>query len=282
MTAYTDLLAGDLDVMGDIPPESVADARQRFGRGVLERESSVVTYLGFPLYDPRFGNRDLRRALSMAIDREAITATLLPDQVPARAMVSPLVAGARPDPCGATCHHDPAAARNLFDAAGGYDGTLELWLNAGAGHEQWLEAVANQLRASLGIADIRFVGLAPADLATTLAGRAAGGPFRTAWVMDYPSPQNYLEPLFSSTGAANDFGYADAEVDRLIAEGNAAATMEAGLDAHHAAEDRILADLPAIPLFFGKVLAVHSERVEGVVVDPLSRINLAEISVVGA
>jgi ABC-type oligopeptide transport system substrate-binding subunit len=233
------------------------------------------------LYDPRFADPQLRRALSMAIDREAITATLLADQTPARSLVSPVVAGARPDPCGKSCRHDPARARALFDAAGGYDGTLELWVNAGAGHELWFEAVANQLRATLGIADIRFVGLESAELATILARREVGGPFRTAWVMDYPSPQNYLEPLFSSTGAANDFGYADGEVDRLIAEGNAAATVEAGLEAYHAAEDRILADLPAAPLFAAKVLAAHSGRVDGVVVDPLSRLNLADITVVG-
>lgn len=40
-TAYNDLLAGNLDIMDNLPPERLADARQVFGDRYIERDSSA-------------------------------------------------------------------------------------------------------------------------------------------------------------------------------------------------------------------------------------------------
>jgi ABC-type oligopeptide transport system substrate-binding subunit len=61
-TAYNDLLAGNLDIMDNLPPERLATARQDFGDRFIERPSSAFTYIGFPLYDEQFADVDLRRA----------------------------------------------------------------------------------------------------------------------------------------------------------------------------------------------------------------------------
>jgi ABC-type transport system substrate-binding protein len=224
----------------------------------------------------------LRKAMSMAIDRQAIINAIFNGAYqPAKSVVSPVVTGSRPDPCGEACTYNPERAKELFQEAGGYDGTLTLWFNSGAGHEKWMEAVSNQLRENLGITSITFKSLEFAEYLGLLDDRKVTGPFRLGWVMDYPSPQNYLEPIYSTTGSSNNFGYSDPEVDKLIAEGNAAETVDAGIEAYHQAEDKILADMPNIPMWFGKVQAGHSDKVDDVVIDAFTRVRLEDVTVTG-
>jgi ABC-type oligopeptide transport system substrate-binding subunit len=97
--------------------------------------------------------------------------------------------------------------------------------------------------------------------------------------MDYPSPQNYLEPLHATGGSSNNTGYSNPEVDDLIKQGNAAADVEAGIDLYNQAEDLILKDMPIIPMWFGKVQGAYSENVEGVQISAFTDINTAEITV---
>lgn len=278
-TGYNDLIAGNLDVMDSLPPEQIESAQAEFGDRFIEDQSSSHTYIGIPTYDERFESIELRRAFSKAIDRQAITDAVLPQQTPAYGVVSPVVQGARENACGDNCEYDPEAASELFEQAGGWEGPLTLWFNAGAGHDIWMEAVANQLRENLGIEEIEFEQLQFAEYLGLLDNREITGPYRLGWVMDYPSPQNYLEPLFATDGSSNNSGYANPEVDDLIAEGNRAETIEEGIEFYHQAEDLILQDLPHIPMFHGRVAAAYSENVEGVIVDAFTRVNTADIQV---
>jgi oligopeptide transport system substrate-binding protein len=278
-TAYNDLLGGSLDIMDSLPPERLSEARSTFGDRFIDRPSSAFTYIGFPLYDRRFRSADLRTAFSMAIDRQAIIKAVYNGAyTPARSLVSPVVAGARPDPCGSACTYQPVKAKQLFDRAGGYSGTLTLWFNSGQGHEKWMEAVANQLRTNLGIADIRFKSLDFAQYNPKLDANQMTGPFRLAWLMDYPSPQNYLQPIYSTTGSSNYSRYTNPRVDQLLAQGNAAGSVAAGITYYQRAEDLILADLPTIPMWFQKVQGAHSARTDHVVVDAFRRIRFDDIT----
>jgi ABC-type oligopeptide transport system substrate-binding subunit len=281
-TAYNDLLAGNLDIMDSVPPERLADAKAQFGDRFIERPSSSFSYLGFPLYDKRFQDVRLRKAISMAINRQAIIDAIFNGSfTPAGSVVSPVVAGSREDPCGEACDYNPDKAKQLFEEAGGYDGTLTLWFNSGAGHEEWMESVSNQLRQVLGIKDIKFKSLEFAEYLQLLDEEKVTGPFRLGWVMDYPSPQNYLEPIYSTSGSSNNFGYSNKKVDSLIAKGNAAPSVDEGIEYYQQAEDIILSDMPNVPLWFGQVQAAYSDRVSGVLVDAFDRINTSDITVTG-
>jgi ABC-type oligopeptide transport system substrate-binding subunit len=99
--------------------------------------------------------------------------------------------------------------------------------------------------------------------------------------MDYPSPQNYLEPIYSTTGSSNNFGYSNKKVDSLIQQGNEAPTIDEGIEYYQQAEDQILADMPNIPMWFGEVQAAHSDRVTNVVIDAFTRVNTSQIEVTG-
>lgn len=284
-TAYQDLRAGSLDIMDSVPPEQIDSAQQEFGDRFIQRESSSYTYLGLPHYggEGEFADDRLGRAMSMAIDRQAIIdAVFSGTRTPAGSVVSPVVNGARDNPCGEDCQYNPDQARQLWNEAGGASEPITIWFNSGAGHEDWIEAVANQWQQNLGLEqDIQFQSLQFADYLDRLQAGDVQGPYRLGWVMDYPSMQNYLEPMHATNGSTNLDGYSNSEVDELIDQGNAAQSVEEGIELYQQAEDLILDDWHHIPMWFGQVQAAHSENVSNVVVDAFTRINTPDIEVSG-
>ena len=106
----------------------------------------------------------LRQAVSMAIDRQAITDTIfLGARTPADDWWPATFAGYRGgDFCG-NLQYNPEAAKALFDEAGGDQGPITFWFNSGSGHEEWVEAVSNQLKENLGVAEVAFESLEFAD-----------------------------------------------------------------------------------------------------------------------
>lgn len=286
-TAYTDAQGGSLDIVDVIPPDAIETAQEEFGDRYLERDSSSFTYMGFPTYDERFADPKVRQAFSMAIDREAITEAIFNGtREPAMSVVSPVVDGSRPDAC-EYCVLDVEAANALLDEAG-FDRSqpVELWFNAGAGHDEWVQAVGNQLRDNLGLEYSLQGNLQFAEYLPLADSKGFTGPFRLGWAMDYPSPQNYLEPLYSTSalppGGSNTAFYSNPDFDALIAEGNSAENNEAAIESYQAAEDLLLEDMPIMPMFFGLVQAVHSENVENVQIDAFGRVDTANVTVVGS
>jgi oligopeptide transport system substrate-binding protein len=278
---YEDLLAGNLDVANDVPPDQLAAARAEFKSGFIERSSSAFYYLGFPLWDKAFGRKELRQAISLAIDRNAIVKAIYDNtRAPAYSVINPLVPGSRPDACG-LCRYDPARARRLLAAAGGWTGPLQLWFSTSAENQPAMEALANMLRTNLGISDIRFHVLEFSQFLPLVKNRKVNGPFFSNWLMDYPSPHTYIAPLYTSGARTNRTGYANPRVDERIAEGDRAPSVAAAIPAYQAAEDVILDDMPTIPLWFGRTRAVHGDRVKHVAIDPFSRIRVQDVQVVG-
>jgi len=169
-TAYLDVQAGSLDVLASIPPTEIPAAEEFFGDRFSLTPTSSFTYLGYPMYNPEFGdNLELRQALSLAINREEIIDVVLNGAaVPASAVIPPVLSAYREDATDLTTF-DPERAQELFEAAGGYDGTMTLYYNSGAGHEEWVEAVSNQWREVLGIEDFQFESLEFAQYLDVLA-----------------------------------------------------------------------------------------------------------------
>ena len=72
-TAYNEVRAGNLDILGPaLPTDQIATAAAEFGERYGLSSSTSFTYFGFPLYLPEYQDLDVRRALSMAIDRDLI------------------------------------------------------------------------------------------------------------------------------------------------------------------------------------------------------------------
>jgi ABC-type transport system substrate-binding protein len=282
-TAYNELLANNLDVVRPtIPPELIATAKDELGDRFIERPAAGFTYLAFPTYDPRFEDKRVRQAFSMAIDREAITTAIFSGaREPAYDVIPPVIDGHRPDAC-KYCQHDPEAAKALLEETD-FDVSkpVELWFNAGAGHDQWMQAAGNQLRDTLGITYTLRGDLEFAEYLPLLDEKGVTGPFRLGWGMDYPSPQNFLEPLFSQAAlppnGSNSVFYTNPEFDELVSQGNQAETNEEAVELYQQADDILLEDMPMTPLWFSTTTGAHSENVEDVQFDAFQDVVLTQV-----
>ncbi len=185
----------------------------------------------------------------MAIDRETIIKQIFNNtRVPATGWVSPVVDGYKAEQCGEFCKFDPAKAKALLEEAGGFKGDkITLSYNADAAHKDWTEATCNSIKQSLGV-ECQAVGVV--DFATfrqQIGDRKMKGMFRNGWVMDYPSIENFLTPIYGHGAASNDTDYSNPAFDKLLADA-AAATDPAEANAkYQEAEALLAADFPIHP-----------------------------------
>ena len=276
---YADLTAGNVDVQTQIPIESLAAAPGDLGDRFQKSPSSSFQFVGFPTFQEEFKNVDVRRALSMAINRQEMTDQIfLGSQTPATGFVSPAVAGYRENTCGDNCKYDAAAAKTLYDAANGPK-KIQVTYNADGGHKAWVDAMCNQINKSLGV-ECTGVGEPKfADLLTKVEKKDPVGLIRLGWVMDYPLMENYLGPLYATGGSSNYYGYSNPAFDNLVKEGSAAKTTDEAIVKWQAAEDILAKDMPVIPLRFGQNVYGFSEKVKNVKVDIFTKVDLYTIEV---
>jgi len=71
-TAVTKLLGGEADLFAALKPEDVGAATRSSGLKVISIPSTAYVYLGFNLRKTIFASRELRRALTMSVDRVSL------------------------------------------------------------------------------------------------------------------------------------------------------------------------------------------------------------------
>jgi oligopeptide transport system substrate-binding protein len=275
--AYTDVVDGTLDVLANIPPGKLPDAADELGERLRTSPGSSLTVLAFPAYQRGFAQPAVRRAISMAIDRDRIVSTMFAgSQVSARSFVPPLVVGHRPDGCGVGCRYDPAAARAAYAAAGGPP-TLTVTYNADGGHHDWVDAVCGQLTTNLGVTCTGAAEPTFAAMLSRVRNAVPVGMFRMSWFMDYPSMESYLGPLFTSDGSSNFEAYRSEDFDAALRAATAASSPAAAVAGYRRAESILGRDMPVIPLRFAVNNTATSTRVSGVVLDVFDRVEVTAL-----
>ena len=277
---YADLVAGNVDVQTQIPIESLGSAAGDLGDRFQKSPNSNFSFVGFPTFQKEFANAEVRKALSMAVNRKEITDQIfLGSRTPATSFVSPVVAGYRADACGENCTYDVAKAKAAYTAAGG-PSELKITYNVDGGHKAWVDAICNQFKAALGVNCVGQGEPKFADLLTKVEKKDPVGLIRLGWVMDYPLMENYLGPLYGTNGSSNYYGYSNPAFDSLVKEGSEAATPEAAIQKWQQAEDILVKDMPVIPLWQGQNVYGHSEKVTNVTVDLFTKVDIYKIEVV--
>ena len=275
---YAAFQANEIDVMYTIPPARYKEAKSTYGERLFEQPGDSFTYVGLPLYNENFKDKRVRQAISLSVNRKSIIDAVFDGRfTPATGLVAPTFEGYRENAC-KYCVQDVAKAKALLAEAGGWKGgKLVLWANAGAGHEQWLQAFGDQVKAALGIdyelkTNLQF----PEYLATGDASKFTG-PFRLGWGPDYPVVETYLKPLYGTGGSSNNTKYTNPEFDKLIAQGDAANRQES-LAFYNQAEDLVLEDMPVVPLWFSKTAALYSDKVDKFVWNRISDAEYGKIT----
>ncbi len=282
--SYKDVQAGQLDIIPALPASALPGEvyKQDLPDRTAEKATGTISTITFPPVktDPSYENPDLRKAISMAIDRDSIIKNILANtRTAATGWVSPAVDGYIPDVCGEFCKYDKAKAKAEFDKAGGYKGTLTLGYNADGDHKSWTEAACNTIKDALGV-DCKAVASPDfATFRTLITQHKYKGMFRTGWQMDYPSIENFLAPLYGTGAGSNDGLYSNKAFDDLLKEAAAQDTVEAANAKYQAAEKLLVDNMPAIPLWYGKTIAGWSEKVDNVKITPFGTIDLAAVTV---
>jgi peptide/nickel transport system substrate-binding protein/oligopeptide transport system substrate-binding protein len=262
-TAYNDLLAGNTDIVYPVPTDRLSDAESRLQGRTAVATIPNLNYFAFPSWDERFKDVRVRQAFSMAIDRDALTRSILKGSgEPARSIAPSSAVGSSADACEA-CQYDPAGAKSLLAAAGGWSGPLKLYATQYETNDQILQAVANQLRTNLGITDITFETPPYAQLDEKVKSKRVDGPFLYYWGAYFPHVGNFVQPLLTKAGIANDTGYSNPEVEKLVNEADGS-SIEAGLPIYGQAEQLIWQDQPIAPLYYGRYTAAWTKNVSNV------------------
>ncbi len=195
------------------------------------------------------GDRSVRQALSLALDRRDIIRTAVRGpQEPAFSLVPPGVNGY----VSATCPPaDPERARELLSEAGYPDGrgfqSVEILYNTHESHKAVAELVRKQWQQTLGITVTLRNEAWPAYQDRLRMTRYDIG--RQAWIGDYIDPNTFLD-LFVSDNENNQTNWANAEYDQLIADAEAEADDARRLEIMQNAEQLLMEELPLIPIYF--------------------------------
>ncbi|MGL4744266.1 MAG: peptide ABC transporter substrate-binding protein [Dermatophilaceae bacterium] len=268
--AYRDVVGNNLDITDVVPASALIDDKYRTDLPDRNAQEDVglISMIAFPpvAVDPAYADPRIRKAISMAIDRETIIEQILNGgQAPATGWVSPIVDGYRAGACGEFCTYDTKKAKALLDDAGGFTGTITLSYNAGEGdNRSWTEAVCNSIKDALEVACQATPVVDFATFRTQITERKMTGMFRTGWQMDYPSIENFLAPLYATGGSSNDGDYANPAFDALLQDAAAEQDAAASNAKYQEAEALLRDDFPTIPLWYSRVTFGWSDRVTNV------------------
>ncbi|MFC9327281.1 ABC transporter substrate-binding protein [Kitasatospora sp. NPDC057015] len=270
--AYKDLTSDTLDVLDQVDPTDLASYKADLGNRAVDQAQGAIQNISFALYQGDWAGVDkakVRQGLSMAIDRDTITKTVLNgSRQAADSWVAPGVMGYKAGACGDACKFDPAKAKELIQAGGGVpNNKITIIYNSDGGHKEWVDAVCNSIRQSTGV---ECLGDPKPDFKTSrdiIRKKAVPSMMRTGWVQDYPLNANFLRDVYGTGASANDAGYSSPEFDKLAQEADQATSVEKTADLYQQAEAVLAKDMPAIPLWYYKTNSGWSNNVQNVKFD---------------
>jgi len=241
---------------------------------LIVAEPGLNTYfLGFNCTRPPFDDVRVRQALSYAVDRESLLATILKNRaVIARGPIPPGLAGY--DPTLAGYGFDPEKAKKLL-AEANWDPNREIEIVLPSAKEttDLVNAVADCFR-RLGLR----ARVSPRERSTfkVLLRQGDFDLYYYSWWADYIDAENFLAPLFLSTpdrAAGNATGYVNPEVNRLIQAAQREMEEPKRLALYQEIQRLAVADAPRIFLWHRKLTIAHQPWVQGCRIYPLYNID---------
>jgi ABC-type transport system substrate-binding protein len=261
---------GEIDVL-DLPALPGSEDLDALAR---PRPGSSFWYIGFDMLRPgslTARSPALRRALSLATDRDELNAVVGLSGPVAGSPIRPGVPGHDPDLISV---FDPDEARRslaqaLEDLGKTDTEELQLTFIHGPMVGDGPRLLELQWRTVLGI-DVEFVGLEMDQYFERLySGQHDFDMFWVGWIADYPHPQSYLEPLWGCEQPLNSAGYCNPAFDELLDRAARTGDIDSQLTFYAEAQRLLVNDLAAIYLQWPGGYALVAPWVEGLVLTPM-------------
>ena len=272
--SYTAYNSGEAQLVKDVPTDEIPSLTKAEDGGDFYVDTILGTYY-VSLNDQRepFTDPNVRKALSLAIDRDYVANTIMQGTyTPAYNLVGPGIvdeSGMFYDNAndGKTYISDDyeanleAAKQALADA--GYPNgkgfpTIEYSTNDAGYHTpvaEYLQQAWGELGITVNINKVEWASFTPL--------RRAGDydASRNGWVMDYNDPSNMLE-LFTTSNGNNDGKYSSADFDAAI-EASKVADKSVHFQKLHEAEDILMNDYACIPIAYYNDFWLQSPSLKG-------------------
>lgn len=256
-SALAQYLAGDIDWTaspGGFPLSEAGWIKKHVGGQLVVAPYFGNAYLAYMVTRKPFDNRDLRLALSMAVDRKVIAKYVLKGLAePAYSLVPPLPGYRQQVPAWAHWSRAQriAEARRLYRKAGySKQNPLRvrlLYMTEGPGVRHFMEALQTMWQQALGAHVTLYNEQWKVFLQDVQYGHALL--FWSAWIGDYPDPYTFMQ-LFYKNFTMNYGHFDDPKYDKLI---DAAARQADDAERYRIFEQasRIVnRQMPYIPLYY--------------------------------
>ena len=248
--------AGQLDFTFVVPAQQFQWIKQNLAQELHVAPQLSVYYYGFNLTQPPFkDNPKLRRALSLAIDRDKLTTAVTGvGEAPAYGWVPRGVWNYTPqqfDYANTPYAERLAEARRLY-AEAGYSAEkplrIELRYNSGDTHNRLAVAIAAMWQEGLGV-ETQLYAEEFRALLQSIQARQDTQVFRSSWVGDFNDAYTFAQLLKTGFGI-NLTGYSNPRYDALLADAVRQADPARRRALLEEAERLMLADHPVLPLYF--------------------------------
>jgi oligopeptide transport system substrate-binding protein len=275
-TELREYLSGDLDLTYTLPAPDVDRIQKTLSSELQTAPLLGTVYLALDVTELPFkGNRDLRQALSMAVDRDLIARNITLGVSPAYAFVSRGIVDYKPPSYEwSEWPRDKqiSYAQKLLRQAGYSEKRhldLTLYSSTGEGIERILLAIAGSWKQNLGV-ETKIVS---DEFRVFLSGRKDRSKWdaaRLGWWADYNDASSFLE-IFTTNGSQNDPGYSSAAFDGLMVAARGESDRLKRVALLQSSEETLLNDYPIIPVYFYVAKRLVKPYLGGAKITPLNR-----------
>lgn len=271
--AYSAFQSGDVLMIKDVPTQEIPSLS---GNAEFHVDPIIGTYyLSLNFNDPAFENVNVRKALSLAIDRDYVANTLMQGTYsPAYNFMgegwidtdgSEFITKANGGKTYLSDDYDAnlAEAKQLLADAGYADGAglpiIKYSTNDAGYHKvvaEYLQQAWGELGITVEVEILEWQSFTPAR---------RNGEFmsaRNGWVGDYSDPSNMLD-LFCTGNGNNDGKYTNPDYDAAMELSRTTLDAAERSEALHKAEDIMMEDVACIPLAYYNDFWLQSEKITG-------------------
>jgi len=248
LTAVTEFEIGNIDILTIPASEYPRYERDSSRKDFISSIKGLDTYyIGLNCSKPPFDNREVRRAMNFAIDREKILRTLYEGR--GRLAEGPLPDILRNWDIKNPYEYNPGRAREIIGKERLDGRAVYFYITADQEIIDMAEVLQSYIRATGLQVEIRQLEWSAYKEAIN---RGESDMFYLSWWADYPDPENFLFPLFHSSNygpAGNRTRYTNKTVDSLIEKGQQTMDEKKRDSFYRQAEEIIVADAPWVFLW---------------------------------
>jgi oligopeptide transport system substrate-binding protein len=253
---------GQLHSTYSVPISRVTPYRNQTPSPLRVEPLLETTFVRFNVTQAPFTDVRVRRALSLAIDREALAKTITQGtKIEAFSFIPPNTAGYTSS---ARVAKNLAEARRLLTEAGFPGGKgfprIEVQYSTPIIDPRIVEAVQEMWRRDLGVESV----LAPLEFRVQIDNQhlLAFQVSMSRWIGDYNDPATYTDMMTSQSGN-NDTGWKNKEYDCLVESSSGERDQTKRYEILKKAEQILIDEAPLAPLFFGTRTYLIRPEVKG-------------------